>query len=126
MFVSKHVLGYTIMKDVMAKQYSKADQGVPSFSYCPADRKYSLLFELTRPLDDLDGMLREAFAGQTLTMRAIFEKHHVGRPYVSKNYKEVLQKLEADGKITADPPASKRRRNTFADEVCVTFPAFQD
>jgi hypothetical protein len=49
----------------MAKQCSKADQGVPSFSYCPADRKYPLLFELTRPLDDLDGMLHEAFAGQT-------------------------------------------------------------
>lgn len=126
MFVSKHVLGYTIMKDVMAKQCSKADQGVPSFSYCRADRKYPLLFELTRPLDDLEDMLLEAFAGQTLTMRAIFEKHHVGRPYLSRNYKEVLQKLEADGKITADPPASKRRRNTFADEVCVTFPTFQD
>ncbi len=125
-FVSKHVLGYTIMKEVMAKQNSKADQGVPSFSYCPADRKYPLLFELTRPLDDLEDMFREAFAGQTLTMRGIFEKHHVGRPYLSRNYKEVLQKLETDGKITADPPASKRRRNTFADEVRVTFPTFHD
>jgi hypothetical protein len=66
------------------------------------------------------------FCGADATMRAIFEKHHVGRPYLSKNYKEVLQKLEADGKMTAAPPASKQRRNTFGDEVCVTFPAFQD
>ena len=32
MFVSKRIRGYEIMKEVMAKQRSKADQQVPSFS----------------------------------------------------------------------------------------------
>lgn len=122
-FVSKHVRGYEIMKQVMASQSSKADQQVPSFSYCPADRKYPLLFELTRPLDDLEQMLLDEFAGRTLSMKQIFDAHQVGRPYLPKNYKAVLTKLERENRVTANPPASKRRANTFADSVQVTFPA---
>lgn len=121
-FVSKHVRGYEIMKQVMASQSSKADQQVPSFTYCPADRKYRLLFELTRPLDDLEQMLLDEFAGRTLSMKQIYDVHNVGRPYLSRNYKAVLTKLEQEGKISANPPKSKRRANTFADGVRVTFP----
>ncbi len=118
-FVSKHVRGYEIMKEVMAKQSSKADQQVPSFSYCPADRKYPLLFELTRPLDDLEQMLLDEFAGRTMTVRGLFDAHHVGRPYLLKNYKAVLLKLEREGKIRANP--AKRKANTMADHVQVCF-----
>ncbi|MCR4411662.1 MAG: three-Cys-motif partner protein TcmP [Thermoguttaceae bacterium] len=118
-FVSKHVRGYEIMKEVMAKQSSKADQQVPSFSYCPADRKYPLLFELTRPLDDLEQMLLDEFAGRTMTVRGLFDAHHVGRPYLLKNYKAVLLKLEREGKIRANP--AKRKTNTMADHVQVCF-----
>ena len=121
-FVSKHVRGYEIMKEVMARQSSKADQGVPSFRYCPADRRYRVLFELNRPLDDLGDMLLSDFAGRTLTTRQIFDQHHVGRPYLLKNYKSVLGGLESEGKIAANPPADTRRKNTFADGVRVTFP----
>ncbi len=120
-FVSKHVRGYEIMKGVMARESSKADQHVPSFSYCPADRKYRLLFELTRPLDDLEQMLLEGFAGRTMTVRQLFDTHHVGRPYLLKNYKAVLLALEKSGKIKTNP--SKRRVNTMADHVQVTFPS---
>jgi len=121
-FVSKHVRGYEIMKQVMASQSSKADQQVPSFSYCPARRKYPLLFELTRPLDDLEQMLLDEFAGRTMTMRQVFDAHHVGRPYLAKNYKAALLKLESDGKITATPPVAGRRRGTFGDSVQIAFP----
>jgi hypothetical protein len=121
-FVSKHVRGYEIMKEVMAKQSSKAEQGVPSFRYCPADRRYRLLFELSRPLDDLGELLLNDFAGRTLTTRQVFDQHHVGRPYLLKNYKTVLANLERDRLITADPPEAQRRKNTFADGVRVTFP----
>lgn len=121
-FVSKNIRGYEIMKDVMAKQSSKADQNVPSFSYCPADRKFPMLFELTRPLDDLEEMLLSEFAGRTMTMREVFDAHHVGRPFLSRNYKDVLKKLEREGKIAADPPAEERKADTFADRVSVTFP----
>ncbi len=121
-FVSKHVRGYSIMKEIMAKESSGMEQGVPSFEYNPATIAQPLLFELSRPLDDLETMLLDEFAGRTMTMVEVYNRHHVGKRYISKNYKEVLQKLEQQGKITAEPPATRRRKNTFADTVKVTFP----
>jgi hypothetical protein len=57
-----------------------------------------------------------------MTMLQVYEQHHVGKRYIKTNYKEALKNLESQGKITVDPPASKRRKNTFADDVNVTFP----
>jgi three-Cys-motif partner protein len=119
-FVSKHVLGYTIMKDIMAKESSTTEQGVPSFEYNPATISQPLLFELSRPLDHLADMLIEEFAGQTMTMEEVFNRHHIGKRYIKKNYKDILLKLEAEGKIIVNP--SKRRKGTLADSVMITFP----
>jgi three-Cys-motif partner protein len=125
-FVSKHVLGYTIMKSIMAGESSRITQGVASFRYSPADARFPILFELARPLDDLAGMLLTDFAGQTLKAKDIFERHHVGKPYIEKNYKAALRQLEAGGKIKVDPPAAKRpvRKGevTFGENVQVSFP----
>lgn len=125
-FVSKNVLGYSIMKEIMAAECSRAEQGVPTFEYNPADRRFPLLFELSQPLDDLAEMLLSKFAGQTLQMKEIYENHHVGTRYIKKNYKSVLRQLEEEGRIVTDPPAESRRLRkgqvTFADEVKVTFP----
>jgi hypothetical protein len=119
-FVSKHVRGYEIMKEIMAKESSTTEQGVPSFEYNPATKFQPLLFELSRPLDELTDMLLDEFADQTMTMIDVYQRHHIGKRYIKKNYKDALLKLEAKGKITAEP--SKRRKNTFADTVRVTFP----
>lgn len=121
-FVTKHIKGYEIMKNVMAKESSLSEQGVPSFTYNPADKRFPLLFELNRPLDDLGGMLLASYAGRTIAMKDIYVEHSVGTPYIDKNYKEILKKLEASGQIFTDPPAAKRPKNTFADTVKVTFP----
>lgn len=125
-FVSKHVRGYEIMKQIMAQESSTADQGVPSFVYSPADETTPLLFSLSRPLDALEGQLLNTFAGKSLPMKKIYEQHHVDTPYIDRNYKGALRNLEAAGKITADPPAEKRRQRggvvTFADAVVVNFP----
>ncbi len=125
-FVSKHVKGYEIMKNIMATESSKADQGVPSFEYSPADVNWPLLFELTRPLDDLTDMLLTTYAGKQLTVKQIYEEHNVGRSYILKNYKDVLKRLEADGKIGVNPLAIKRRKYkgevTLGDTSKVTFP----
>ncbi|MGB3419080.1 MAG: three-Cys-motif partner protein TcmP [Dolichospermum sp.] len=125
-FVSKHFKGYEIMKrDVMAKESSEQNQGVPSFEYNPATIRQPLLFEISRPLDDLEQMLMDEFAGQTITMQEIYMQHNVGRSYISKNYKTALINLESQGKITAEPPVNKRKKNTFGDSVKVTFPPKQ-
>lgn len=124
-FVSKNVRGYSIMKEIMAKESSSTEQGVPLFEYNSATQYQPLLFELSRPLDDLENMLLHEFAGQILTMEEIYNRHNVGKRYISKNYKEALRKLEQQGKIIADPPASKRRKYkgeiTFGEKVKVTF-----
>lgn len=70
-FVSKNPTAYKIMKDIMARESSEQNQGVPSFEFSPASEKFPMLFELSRPLDDLEEMLLGEFAGQTLTMKEI-------------------------------------------------------
>lgn len=121
-FVSKNVLGYTIMKDIMWRESSSHNQGVATFQYCPADQRCPTLFELLRPLDDLEGMLLQKFADKTLRMKQVFDQHHVGLPFVSPNYKEVLKQLEAKGTIRCEPSGSARKEGTFGDKVLVTFP----
>jgi three-Cys-motif partner protein len=121
-FATKHPLGYRIMKEIMAKHSSEEHQGVASFEYCPASSIHPMLFELNRPLDDLENMLLDAFGEQTLTAEEIYERHNVGRPYTMKNYKTVLLSMEEKGRIKANPPAARRRKGTFGDSVRVTFP----
>ena len=121
-FVSKGEKGLEIMKEIMAKESSVADQGVPSFAYSPADYRMPLLFSLARPLDALGDMLLERFAGRTMTMDQIYHAHHVNYRYVRKNYRYVLLKLEAEGKIST-ASAKKRRAGTFGPDVQATFPS---
>ncbi|MCD4744485.1 MAG: hypothetical protein K8R67_18630 [Desulfobacteraceae bacterium] len=63
-------------------------------------------------------MLLKEFAGQTLTMRGIYEQHNADTPYIKKNYKNVLLELEEEGKIAA----SNHRKGTFGDSVMAIFP----
>ncbi|MFC4173593.1 three-Cys-motif partner protein TcmP [Microvirga sp. GCM10011540] len=121
-FVTKNIRGYEIMKDIMARESSTLDQGVPSFTYSPADAATPLLFSLARPLEALGDDLVRKFAGRTLTMKEVYDSHHVDTPYLPKNYKSALVELEAAGRIQADPPAKSRKAGTFADKTLVTFP----
>ena len=121
-FVSKGFKGYEIMKEIMAKECSSSEQGVPSFEFNPVDVRDAVqqkfLFQMSRPLEDLADMLLETFAGQTLAMYRIYEAHNIDRPYTKKNYKDVLMKLEEEKKISA----GSHRKGTFGDSVRVTFP----
>lgn len=123
-FVSKNDRGHKIMRDIMARYSSTMIQGVPSFKYDEKPVQLSILD--SQPLDNLEDMLLDEFAGKTMTMLEVYEQHYVGKRYIKTNYKEALKNLESQGKITVDPPASKRRKNkgqtTFADDVKVTFP----
>jgi hypothetical protein len=109
------------MKDIMAEQSSAKHQGVATFEYNPADKDQPFLFELAQPLSELASMLEKEFAGETLKMREIFERHHINKPYTKKNYKEILKQMEKDNRIQVSS-TKKRRANTFADDLEVTFP----
>jgi three-Cys-motif partner protein len=121
-FVTKNFRGYDIMKKIMAKESSKTEQGVASFEYNPADERYPTLFELRRPLVDLQAMLLRDYAGRTIRFDELYQKHSVGRPYIDSNYKAVLTQLENEGKVSAiKPGGAKRRKGTFANDVLITF-----
>jgi hypothetical protein len=122
-FVSKNFKGYHIMKGIMAKESSSRQQGVATFEYSPADKKYPLLFDLTCPLEDLETLLLNEFNGKTITFKRLYETHSVGRSFIDSNYKTVLRKLEKDNKLTAEKLGQKRRVGTFADDVAITFGA---
>jgi three-Cys-motif partner protein len=125
-FVSKHPKGYEIMKEIMAKESNESYQDVPSFMYCPATRRQAMLFEFSRTIDELGEMLMIDFAGRSLTMKQIYDEHNIGKPFIFKNYQNILKKLEASGKIMTEPSADKRRKIkgevTFAKDIKVTFP----
>ncbi|NQU67373.1 MAG: three-Cys-motif partner protein TcmP, partial [Candidatus Marinimicrobia bacterium] len=121
-FVTKNRVGYKIMKDIMAKESTKKTQGVPSFRYNPADKRYITLFEFSRPLEDLAEMLLTEYHGKELTLEDLFYDHNVGKPYILKNYQDTLLLLEKDGKIKTNPDAKNRRTDTFSERVRIIFP----
>ena len=121
-FVSKSFKGYSIMKDIMAKESSTEDQGVPSLTYSPADASMPLLFSLQRPIDELGASLLKDLAGGELSVTEIYEQHSVDTPYVLKNYKDILSQLEEAGKVGVRSLKGKRRKGTFADHLLVKFP----
>jgi three-Cys-motif partner protein len=125
-FATKHFRGYEIMKGIMARESSEQHQGVASFEYAPASEKFPILHGLSQPLDELQQVLLNDFAGETLTMRQVYERHCVGTPFIDTNYKRALINLEAQEKVRVEPPANERPKRkgevTFADHVRVTFP----
>lgn len=121
-FISKSFKGYDIMKNIMASESSTEDEGVPSFSYSPADRSMPLLFSLNQPKSQLRQSLLLRFSGQRLTLDDIYRAHSVDTPYLEKNYREVISKLEEDGIVLAQSSKGKRRKGTFPSHVHIQFP----
>jgi len=125
-FITKHIKGFTIMKDIMAKLSSSFGQGVPSFEFNPVTKAQSVLFDYSQSLDVLTSSLLLDFAGQRISMIEIYNQHNIGKRYIKPNYKEALLMLEEEGKIAVQPSANKRRRQhgrlTFGDNTVVIFP----
>jgi three-Cys-motif partner protein len=125
-FISKNFRGYDIMKEIMAKESSDSVGGVANFEYNPRDAHYkqgSLFDMLSRPLDDLRGMLLADYAWQTVDFAQLYESHSVNKPYIKKNYKDVLRELFDEGLITAENPKTHKppRKGSFSDEMRITF-----
>lgn len=121
-FVSKHVRGYEIMKEIMAKESSGSAQGVPTFEYNPASQRQPLLFDLARPLDELAPSILKQYRGRRLTMLEVYNGHHVGTPYIKRNYKDILVQLDKAGQISTNRSARNRQRDEMPDGVFVSFP----
>lgn len=125
-FLSKSFRGYDIMKDIMYNESSDNTGGVANFEYNPRDAHYkqgSLFDTLSRPLDDLQGMLVQEYAGRTIDFLRLYEEHSVDKPYIKKNYKDVLKDLLEAGSISAVSARTGKppRKNSFSDEMRITF-----
>jgi three-Cys-motif partner protein len=125
-FISKNFRGYDIMKEIMYNESSDKSSEVASFEYNPRDlcdsKQLSLFDALARPLEDLQGMLLQEYAGRTINFTELYEAHSVDKPYIRKNYKDVLRTMYENDKITAVNPRGKPpRKGTFSDEMRITF-----
>lgn len=120
-FVSKHFKGFEIMRDIMYS-HSHKEQGVAKFEYNPAEAGQRSLFEFLRPLEDLEEMLLTAFAGQTVSFTDVYESHSVGRGFVKKNYRDVMCRMELDGKLRMEPQHGSRKSGTIGEKVKIIFP----
>jgi hypothetical protein len=119
-FVSKGFKGYEIMKEVMARESSSENQGVASFEYSPATVRQPLLFQLSKPLDELSDMLKQSFASRAMTRDEIYECHNVDTPYIKKNYTEAVLKLETEGEV-AISTTQNRRKGTLGPKAIIQF-----
>jgi three-Cys-motif partner protein len=120
-FVSKHPRGYEVMKEVISSLGIEDEDGVPKFEFLPqaVARQLGLPFDAQRPITALPQALQDTFRGQTLTITDICRRHHVGTPFILKNYRRVVLDMEKQGKVTCEP--SRRRPNTLAEHVRITF-----
>lgn len=126
-FVSKHPLGYKIMKDIMAGESSNIEEGVANFGFNPKDKLQPNLFEGTFSLiDNLAEDLLNTFAGKSLSAKEIFHTHNIGKNFIFRNYQDALRKLEKQERIIVNPSLDERRKVneivTFSENVIVKFP----
>jgi hypothetical protein len=110
------------MKEIMARESSWADGGVPSHACSPAPRQRTLFEAIEDPLVELETALLECFAGQRLPVEEVWKRHGLNSRFPERNYKEVLRRLEGANRITATPPAVERAANTMGDRVVLEFP----
>ncbi len=128
-FVSKHFLGYHLMKEVMFG-LSSDDSEVRRFEYVPVrSPQLRLLLDFDRPysIPVLMHLLMTVCAGQVLEVRSgVYENHTVDTPYMLHHVKEAIRALEREGRVTIDVPSARRPKQkgqiTLGDRRVVTFP----
>ncbi len=126
MLVSKHPLAYEIMKRIMKKYSSTSDLGIPSFAYNPFLEKQSFFrFESEDDMNRLKSLLVDKYSSTTLSFGKLVEGLPVSLPYLNENYREAVNRLEAEGKLLADPPLDARKvikgKTSVPPHVKLTF-----
>ena len=117
-FISKHFLGYDIMKQIMAKESSSNSGEAVSFSYSIADKTVPLLYSLQRSVSELNELLVGEYKGECLSLGEIYENHSVDLPFLKKDYRKVLLEMEKNKEITVITSSDKPRRKGTLPEHC--------
>lgn len=136
-FVTKDFLGYSIMKDIMAKEGLSLDD-IPLFYYdsdahgCQ-EQHQTLMFD-EDPLATLETQLLTTFTKCSLVLKQIYsqhtqahqmlfhirDKHIIGSPFLERHYKRALLDLEAKGLISFS--RQPKKKGTLAPDILITFP----
>ncbi len=123
-FVSKHPLAYTVMKDIMAGQSTSHDDDCAGFEYVPVENpQLSFLYKYALPMSELRAILLRKYKGRRVSVIDIFYDTHVGTPFILKNFKSTLLELLDEGLVSVENPDGnlKVRKNSMADQYIVTF-----
>lgn len=123
-FLSKHPLGYKIMKSIMCSAGGTDCDGVGTFEFIPVNNpQLSLLSGYNQTLEQLKDDLYNKYRGKMETVVKIFDQHNYGTPFVLTNYKEALRQLESEKKVRCNPAERVKRKGiiTMADDVEVYF-----
>jgi hypothetical protein len=128
-YVTKRSKGFRVMRDIMAKLSSTDDHGVPSYTYCPAEKlaaERAPQLDLRNPIDELALQLLKDFAGRTLTVAQLLDSEECLTHFTNKNYKDAIVSLELARKISGEPNVKSRKKKdgkpTCGDGVVLTFP----
>ncbi len=120
--VTKSLKGHNVMKDIMARASSWAEDGVASFR-CGERPEVDLFSEFDSPLDELKRLLLADYAGSKAAVGELWERHGAGRLFTQRNYKDAVRELEAEGVVVVECPTGQiRRKNTVPDWLVVHFP----
>jgi len=128
-FVTKHPTACSIMKQIMYSNSAKDSDGVATFSCEDSqqfDGEYEQLTLLDRPIDVLEHKIQGKYHGQIVRVADLcdeidcdFSNHFVG-----KNVKDVLRKLEMEGKIEVQSGRKQKMRSgvlNMPDNAIILF-----
>ena len=128
-FVTKHPLACKIMKQIMYTNSAKDCDGVATFSL--EDRKnfgegFQQISLFNRPIDDLQLELVNKYHGMQVIVKDICDKvdSDFSNHYIGKNVKDVLKRLEIDGKIEVLSGRKQKMRKgelTMPDGAVIKF-----
>jgi hypothetical protein len=123
-FLSNHPKGYTIMRDIMAREGTQSKEGLPYLSFIRKQMPKSLdLF----PVDwaaELGVELCHTFSGRTLTIQEVFVSHSHGNSFLPSHYRAAILRLESEGKVMcskSDPHHKPRGARSISTDTQVTF-----
>lgn len=130
-FVTKHPLGFRIMKDVM-ESLSTDRASVKQFEFVATESPQTEFFRdfgRTYSIDALKQYLLLNCAGRTLSVTEAFELHTLRTPYTIGNVQTALLELESEELVTvlgSSKGRTRAGRKTLARDRLVTFSSTQN
>lgn len=122
LFISKHCLGYSIMKDIMSRESRDPISSIGTFEYIPSDHNLKFLYQFEYNIEQLKDFLVEKYKGKPeIRVKSIYWNNIEDNPYVMSDFKHALLRLEEENKISIRTEKKTRPKGTMADHLWITF-----